>query len=52
MPADHIPEWHRAWFASRCRKPMPLRLNGGKTVILLCVRDRGHQGPCMEALAA
>jgi len=52
MPAKCIPEAHRAWWDALCRRPMPVRLKGDKTVTLLCMRERGHQGPCMEALAA
>jgi len=41
----------KAWFDSLCRKPRPVELKAGRTVTLLCMRERGHQGECMEALA-
>lgn len=41
----------QAWLDSLCRKPKPVRLKPGKVVTLLCMRDKGHDGECMEALA-
>ena len=39
----------RAWEESLCKNPRVHMING-KPVTFLCMRERGHDGDCMEAL--
>lgn len=39
------------WQDSLCKSPKVHRING-KPITLLCMREKGHDGECMECLAA
>jgi len=46
-------EWFQKmqdWHESLCKSPRVHRING-KDTTLLCMREKGHDGDCMEALA-
>ena len=44
-------EKYDEWQRTRCGKPKVLRIKG-RNMTFWCLREQGHEGECMEAIAA